>query len=134
LTSLFDTMARQKSRKQKVVKEPKKKGRHGWTTDEQADFLTLLIPSYLENKVAKTLPDFWPPVFEKWFEQWPIKVSNTTANDSLDQNEDSDSETSDEEKGTNSKETKEKSKKKKKSPLDLQKKVSIDGHLSIRLY
>jgi hypothetical protein len=126
-------MARQRSRKQKVVKEPKKKGRHGWTTDEQVAFLTPLIPSYLENKVAKTLPDFWPPVFEKWFEQWPIEVSNTTANDSLDQNKDSDSETSDEEKGTNSKKTKDESKKKQ-NPLDRQKKVSVDGHLSIKLY
>ena len=124
-------MAQQRSRK-KVIKEPKKKGRHGWATDDQVAFLTALITTYMENKAVKTLPDFWPPVFEKWFEQWPITVSNTTANaGSPDQNENSEGETSDKEKATNSKE---KDKSKKRDPLNLWKKVSVDGYLSIKLY
>jgi hypothetical protein len=66
-------MARVKSSKKKESKkEPKKKGRRGWTTDDQDKFLSSHIPSYLSAQTSKTSSDFWPPLWEQYFEQWPV--------------------------------------------------------------
>jgi len=75
----------------KEPKEPKKAGRCGWTTSAQVEYLSPLIPKYLEHKTSKTLHDFWPCVFEKWFELWPI-LDSSEKNDSPDQDENKDQE------------------------------------------
>lgn len=60
-----------KARKKKQVTGPKKKGRRGWTTDEQEEFLKSQIPAYLSSKASKVHSDFWPPLWEEYFERWP---------------------------------------------------------------
>lgn len=52
-----------------------KGGRRGWTTDEQREFLTSYLPSYLQAKGQlgnKSFEAFWPPLYEEWFKQWPL--------------------------------------------------------------
>jgi hypothetical protein len=122
----FNTMARPKSSKKanKEPKEPKKKaGRRGWTTSAQVEYLSPLIPKYLEHKTSKTLHDFWPRMFEKWFDLWPI-LDSSKKNGSPDQDEESGSDTTDEKANQNKKSEK------KKSPLELKKLVSVNELIS----
>jgi hypothetical protein len=67
----FSPMPRAKSAK-KAATEPKKKGRRGWTTDEQEAFLKSQIPSFLSSKSTNLRGDFWPPLWEQYFDRWPI--------------------------------------------------------------
>jgi len=54
----------------------KKKGRRGWTTEAQEEFLTSHIPSYLAEKSgsSRMRSDFWPPIWEQFFELWPLQL------------------------------------------------------------
>lgn len=65
-------MARSKSNRTKPKKEPKKKGRRGWTTEAQEQFLMDHIPAYLASQGSKSRSDFWPPLWEQYFENWPV--------------------------------------------------------------
>lgn len=56
----------------KAKREPKKKGRRGWATDEQGAFLKSQIPSFLSSKSANSRGDFWPPLWEQYFDRWPV--------------------------------------------------------------
>jgi hypothetical protein len=67
----FCPMSRRKSAK-KAAREPKKKGRRGWATDEQEAFLRSQIPSFLSSKSANLRGDFWPPLWEQYFDRWPV--------------------------------------------------------------
>ena len=68
---VFCPMPRRKSAK-KAAREPKKKGHQGWATDEQQAFLRSQIPSFLSSKSADLRGDFWPPLWEVYFNRWPV--------------------------------------------------------------
>ena len=52
-----------------------RKGRRGWATDEQAEYLESCKASYLTVQSTKKTSEFWPPVWEEWFERWPLSLS-----------------------------------------------------------
>jgi len=52
-----------------------KKGRKGWTTEEQIAYLESQKASYLAAQSTKKLSEFWPPVEEEWFTQWPTTLT-----------------------------------------------------------
>ena len=52
-----------------------KKGRRGWTTEEQIEYLESLKVSYLAAQSTKKTSDFWPPVEEEWFTRWPSELT-----------------------------------------------------------
>jgi hypothetical protein len=54
---------------------PGKKGRKGWTTEEQTSYLESLKASYLTVQTAKKTSEFWPAVWEEWFDRWPVELS-----------------------------------------------------------
>jgi hypothetical protein len=61
----------------KEAKEPRKRGRREWTTESQKTFLTDQIPSYLaaqSGESGKSRSDFWPPLWETYFTQWPLSL------------------------------------------------------------
>ena len=72
--------------------EPKKKGRRGWTTDDQENFLAAQIPSYRHSQSSNTRSDFWPPLWEKYFQQWPIQPASEKDNSADEQTEDASTE------------------------------------------
>lgn len=49
-----------------------KGGQKAWTTNEQKDWLTNRLPSYVASRASDSPSDFWAGVFEGWFENWPI--------------------------------------------------------------
>jgi len=53
-----------------------RKGRRGWTTDEQAEYLESCKASYLTAQATKKTSEFWPPVWEEWFQRWPLELSD----------------------------------------------------------
>ena len=63
----------------KVVRE---KPHRGWTTLEQFQFLDSRKDDYIQMKSAKgkerneLRAAFWPPLYESWFEKWPVVVAN----------------------------------------------------------
>lgn len=61
-------------RSKRNEKKKRKKGRRGWTTDSQEEYLTDLIPAYRATQASNARSDFWPPVWEKYFEQWPPQL------------------------------------------------------------
>ena len=65
-----------KRSKQSDTSQRKKKGRRGWTTEAQEEFLTSYIPSYLAEKSgsSRIRSDFWPPIWEEFFERWPLQL------------------------------------------------------------
>src|ERR1700732_721969 len=71
-------MPRKSSKREKDGEGPKKKGRRGWTTDDQEQFLSSQIPSYLASQASKARSDFGPPLWEKYFEQWPLPTLSDT--------------------------------------------------------
>jgi len=58
-----------------------KKGRKGWTTEEQALYLESCKASYLTAQSTKKTSEFWPPVWEQWFEQWPTVLTDQDIED-----------------------------------------------------
>jgi len=63
--------------KKRKAQEPRKRGRHEWTTESQKEFLTDQIPSYLaaqSGNSGKSRSDFWPPVWETYFTRWPLSL------------------------------------------------------------
>jgi hypothetical protein len=85
-------MAQPKQRKKKDKGAPKKKGRHGWTTAAQEEFLTAHIPAYRSAQAGNTSSDFWPPLWEKYFDEWPVQQPKEPA-DSAEEGENADGET-----------------------------------------
>jgi hypothetical protein len=67
-----------KHSKQSDSSQWKKKGRRGWTTELQEEFLTSHIPSYLAEKSgsSRIRLDFWPPLWEQFFERWPLELKS----------------------------------------------------------
>lgn len=51
-----------------------KKGRRGWTTEEQVAYLESCKPSYLAAQSTKMTGEFWLPVWEEWFQRWPAEL------------------------------------------------------------
>jgi hypothetical protein len=45
-----------------------------WTTDDQKEWLTAQLPAYAKCTSRASFSKFWPPVYEKWDEQWPEHV------------------------------------------------------------
>jgi hypothetical protein len=63
----------------KKTKAPSGKvGRQSWATAEQEKWLKERLPKYIEAQSAK-LSEFWPEIWEGWFELWP---EPTTSNNS----------------------------------------------------
>ena len=63
-------------RHKKTKVRPRKTGRRGWTTEAQEEFLTSKIPTYLASQGSKSRSDFWPTLWEKYFEQWPLPLTS----------------------------------------------------------
>jgi hypothetical protein len=57
------------------------KGRKGWTTEEQALYLESCKALYLTAQSTKKTSEFWPPVWEQWFEQWPTVLTDQNIED-----------------------------------------------------
>jgi hypothetical protein len=49
-----------------------KAGLRAWTTPEQKAWFTSKLPSYIASRSSDSKTDFWPPIFEEWFEKWPV--------------------------------------------------------------
>lgn len=60
-----------KNRKKTAAKD-KETNRKGWTNDEQYEYLTSLIPVFVNAQSSKTTADQWPAIHEEWFNRWPI--------------------------------------------------------------
>jgi len=52
--------------------EKNKGGQKSWATAEQRDWLTSKLPDYATSKGSSTQGEFWPILFEEWFERWPV--------------------------------------------------------------
>jgi hypothetical protein len=61
--------------RKKIKSSPRKKGRRGWTTEEQAVYLESHKTSYLTAQSTKKTSEFWPLVWEEWFQRWPLELS-----------------------------------------------------------
>ena len=48
--------------------------RRGWTTDDQFEYLSSLVPGFLSAQAAKKTAEYWPPIFEAWFERWRLDL------------------------------------------------------------
>jgi hypothetical protein len=59
-------------KKQQKSAKNDKATRKGWTTNEQFEFLTSLLPSFINAQLSKTTADQWPTIYEEWFKQWPL--------------------------------------------------------------
>jgi hypothetical protein len=55
--------------------EKNKGGVKAWTSDEQKDWLTSMLPSYIASRASDSPSDFWDRLFEDWFEKWPIDAT-----------------------------------------------------------
>jgi hypothetical protein len=58
-----------------------KRGRKGWTTEEQSTYLESLKASYLAAQSTKKISEFWPPVEEEWFVRWPSSLTEKDIGD-----------------------------------------------------
>jgi hypothetical protein len=56
-----------------------KGGRPGWATPEQEEWLKSHLPNYMgsQGKGPKALVEFWPPLWEGWFDKWPEAPAST---------------------------------------------------------
>lgn len=52
--------------------EKSKGGQKAWTTNEQKEWLTSQLPSFVASRSSDSPSDFWASVFKGWFEKWPI--------------------------------------------------------------
>jgi hypothetical protein len=52
--------------------EKNKGGQKLWATSEQKDWLTSRLPAFLASRNSSAAADFWPTLFEDWFEKWPV--------------------------------------------------------------
>ncbi|KAI0039295.1 hypothetical protein FA95DRAFT_1612678 [Auriscalpium vulgare] len=43
-----------------------------WTNLEQLEYLWARLSTYQEHQANRTTVEFWPPLFEDWFERWPL--------------------------------------------------------------
>lgn len=60
-----------------------------WTSEAQENWLNSQIPEYLEASAKHRYDKFWPPVFEKWFKEFP--ESDPDSDDPTDFESDSES-------------------------------------------
>lgn len=49
-----------------------RKGRKGWATKDQEEYLESLKPAYLIAQATKKTADFWPPLYDGWFKRWSL--------------------------------------------------------------
>ena len=49
-------------------------GLKAWTNEEQKRWLTEKLPAYRTSRASRNPGEFWPPVYEEWFEEWPMTV------------------------------------------------------------
>lgn len=61
----------------------KAKKHRGWTTPDQAAFLSANITAYANAQASKTRSDFWGPLFEDFFTQWPVQEDPTQESGAL---------------------------------------------------
>ena len=68
-----------------VGKDAKKGGRKGWTTAQQETWLCEQIGDYHMGQGCggRKLMNFWGPVFEGWFQQWPESAEGVTEGSSM---------------------------------------------------
>jgi len=52
--------------------EKNKGGQKSWATNEQKEWLTSKLPSFMASRSSTSPSDFWAGIFEGWFEKWPI--------------------------------------------------------------
>ena len=54
-------------------RDKKKGGCRGWATSDQEQWLREQVPLYVaaQGVGVKGLAEFWPTIFESWFEKWP---------------------------------------------------------------
>ena len=58
----------------------REKPHRGWTSAEQFQFLDMRNDGYIKMKSAKGKERiklnnvFWPPLYEAWFERWPLVI------------------------------------------------------------
>ena len=58
----------------------REKPHRGWTSAEQFQFLDARKDGYIKMKSAKGKERiklknaFWPPLYEAWFERWPLVI------------------------------------------------------------
>jgi hypothetical protein len=50
-------------------------GLKAWTNEEQKRWLTEKLPAYRTSRASSHPGEFWPPVYEEWFEEWPMTVN-----------------------------------------------------------
>ena len=53
---------------------PGNKGRHKWATAAQEEYLNSQISGYLSSQASNDSSDFWPPIWEHFFGQWPLPL------------------------------------------------------------
>lgn len=55
--------------------EPKGKkrvGRRGWASDDQEEFLVILVLQHKAAQATKTFKEFWAKMHSDWIAKWPI--------------------------------------------------------------
>ena len=61
--------------------EKNRGGLKGWTNEEQKRWLTEKLPAYRTLRGSSHPGEFWPPVYEEWFEEWPMTVDEGETGD-----------------------------------------------------
>jgi hypothetical protein len=62
-----------KTKKKTARTNQGKGGRRSWADSDQEAWLKERLPDYVasQGKGPKALVEFWPPLWEGWFERWP---------------------------------------------------------------
>ncbi|KIJ09686.1 hypothetical protein PAXINDRAFT_17235 [Paxillus involutus ATCC 200175] len=47
----------------------------GWTSEEQCEFLSQQLGAYQKYSEKKVYGQFWPKLFEDWFQKWPERLT-----------------------------------------------------------
>jgi hypothetical protein len=69
----MSTQSKSRAKKKKAVLNGTTRRR--WTTDDQLAFLNEHLPDYMTAQSQpgqKAFEDFWPQIYQMWFDQWPI--------------------------------------------------------------
>jgi hypothetical protein len=50
-----------------------KGGQKARASEEQLEWLTSMLPSYMTSRASTAPGDFWPGGYETWFAKWPLE-------------------------------------------------------------
>ena len=56
-----------------------KGGQKSWATDQQKEWLVSKLPSFVASRSNTSPGEFWPGLFEEWFQEWPLEDSEDGA-------------------------------------------------------